>query len=93
MHPTIWGVRFIYISLIIYNTYPPPHISSQGDEKYMYFDDVSIEERLEDIRQVLIERADGEEDPELQQYNEYLISSIDIIKGYIQSIEIRGELK
>ena len=59
--------------------------------RHVYFDDVTIEERLEDIRQVLIEKADGEEDPELQRYNEYLISSIDIIKGYIQSIEIRGE--
>lgn len=42
---------------------------------------------IDDIMQVLIERADGEEYPEAQQYNEYLIHSMETIKGYINNIE------
>ena len=43
----------------------------------------NIDERIDAIYQVLIERVDGEEDPEAQKYNEYLIESVDIIKQVI----------
>lgn len=44
---------------------------------------LNLDERLDAIYQVLVERADGEEDPEAQKYNEYLIESIDMIKKEI----------
>lgn len=53
----------------------------------MEIDCVNIDIMIDDIMQVLIERADGEEDPEAQQYNEYLIHSMETIKGYINNIE------
>lgn len=42
----------------------------------MYWDTISIDERIDDIYQVLLERADGEEDQEAIDYKEYLISSM-----------------
>lgn len=54
------------------------------------FNNNSIEERLDNIKTKLISLTDGEEDPELQQYNEYLIDSIDIITEYIYLLENEG---
>lgn len=55
----------------------------------MYWDKISIDERIDDIYQVLLERADGEEDKEAQDYNEYLISSMEMIREYIHLIEVK----
>ena len=55
----------------------------------MYWDTISIDERIDDIYQVLLERADGEDDPETQDYNEYLISSMEMIREYIRLIEVK----
>ncbi len=51
------------------------------------FKNNSIEERLDNIKTKLISLTEGEEDPELKEYNEYLIDSIDIITEYIYLLE------
>lgn len=54
------------------------------------FEDVSIEQRCDNIKSKLIEYADGEkdfQDQELNEYNEYLINSIEIIYNYILALE------
>ncbi len=48
---------------------------------------ICIEEIMDQIKTKLITLTEGEEDPELQQYNEYLIDSIDIIAEYIYLLE------
>jgi hypothetical protein len=48
---------------------------------------IGIEEILDQIKTKLITLTEGEEDPELQQYNEYLIDNIDIIYQYITLLE------
>lgn len=55
----------------------------------MEWDTVSIDEMIDDIYQVLLERADGEEDQEAIDYNEYLISSMEMIREYIHLIEVK----
>lgn len=45
--------------------------------------DMNIDERFDVIYQALIEMADGEEDPEAQEFNEYLIENLDIVKKEI----------
>ena len=55
----------------------------------MEWDTVSIDEMIDDIYQVLLERADGEEDQEAIEYNEYLISSMEMIREYIHLIEVK----
>lgn len=55
----------------------------------MYWDTISIDERIDDIYQVLLERADGEEDKEAIDYNEYLISRMEMIREYIHLIEVK----
>lgn len=51
------------------------------------FENNSIEERLDNIKTKLITLTDGEEDPELREYNTYLIDSIDLITEYIYLLE------
>lgn len=53
----------------------------------MEYDATSIDILVDDIRQALIERYDGEEDPEAKQYNEYLLDSVDLVDGYIRELE------
>lgn len=53
----------------------------------MYWDTYSIDEIIDDIYLVLVERADGEEDPKAQKYNEYLLNGIELIREYIHKLE------
>ena len=58
----------------------------------MDFDATSIDLLVDDIRQALIERADGEEDPEATRWNEHLLANLDLIDAYIRTLEktVRG---
>ena len=54
------------------------------------FENASIEQRCDNIKSKLIEYTDGEkdfQDQEINEYNEYLINSIDIIYNYILTLE------
>ena len=58
----------------------------------MDYDATSMDILIDDIRQALIELADGEEDKEAKEWNEHLLANLDLIDGYIRSLEkiVRG---
>ena len=53
----------------------------------MEYDATSMDILVDDIRQALIERADGEEDPEARRWNEHLLTNLDLIDAYIRTLE------